>query len=161
MAVTLYVLTGLPGSGKSTHAAELAASAGAVHVAMDDEVHARGLSLVDYEARFALQPEVEARIPALLAEGSSVIAEFGSWTRAERDRLRELATASGSRTELHFVDARLELCRERILARGGIGAEGLAGAILDSSRELFERPTPDEGAGYDAFVVKAPTDTSA
>jgi predicted kinase len=149
--VTLYVLTGLPGSGKSTHAAALAEATGAAHVAMDDEVVARGLSLVDYEARFALQPQVEARIPELLAEGKSVIAEFGSWTKEERDRLRRLAAASGVRTELHFVDAPLELCRERILARGGVGAEELAGAVLDSSTTLYERPSAEEQAEYDAY----------
>ena len=150
--MTLYVLTGLPGSGKSTHARALAAETGATHVAMDDAVAARGLSLVDYEARFALQPQVEATIPPLLASGISVIAEFGSWSREERDRLRVLASGSGARTELHWVDAPLELCRQRILARGGLGAEGLAGAILESSREHFERPTAAEGAAYDAFV---------
>jgi len=152
MTVTLYVLTGLPGSGKSWHARELVGATGAVHVAMDQEVHACGLSLVDYEARFSLQPQVEARIPQLLAAGHSVVAEFGSWTRAERDRLRLLAAEPGARTELHFVDAPLAVCRERILARGGMGAEDLAGAVLDSSRELFERPSDDEAAQYDAFA---------
>lgn len=152
MALTLYVLTGLPGAGKSTHAAALAASTGARHVAMDHAVVAAGLSLVDYEARFALQPSVEDSIPPLLAAGESVIAEFGSWTRQERDRLRSLADGTGARTELHWLDAPLEVCRERILARGGVGSEDLAGAVLDSSRELFEPPTDGEGATYDAFV---------
>ena len=149
--MTLFVLTGLPGSGKSTYAAALATRIGARHVAMDDAVVASGLSLVDYEARFALQPGVEASIPPLLAAGDSVIAEFGSWTRDERDRLRELATASGAGTELHFIDTPLEICRERVLARGGLGAEELAGAILDSSVDNYERPGPDEAAQYDAF----------
>ena len=157
MTPTLYVLTGLPGSGKSTHARALAARTGARHVAMDDAVHAAGLSLVDYEARFALQPSVEATIPQLLAAGESVIAEFGSWSREERDRLRGLAHGTGARTELHWADAPLEVCRERILARGGLGAEDLAGAVLDSSRELFERPSEAEGASYDAFVVLTDT----
>ena len=49
------------------------------------------------------------------------------------------------------MDAPLELCRERILERAGLGAEHLAGAILDSSTELFERPTADEVAEYDAY----------
>ncbi|MES1171188.1 MAG: ATP-binding protein [Actinomycetota bacterium] len=151
MPVTLYVLTGLPGAGKSTHAAALAASTGARHVAMDDAVVAAGLSLVDYDARFALQPRVEASIPGLLAAGESVIAEFGSWTREERDRLRGLGDGLGVRTELHWVDAPLEVCRERILARGGLGAEDLAGSILDSSLEFYERPSDDEAAAYDAF----------
>ena len=147
------MLTGLPGSGKSWHARALAAESGAAHVAMDDAVHAAGLSLVDYEARFALQPGVEATIPPLLHAGTSVIAEFGSWTREERDRLRHLADGTGARTELHWVNTPLEVCRARILARGGIGSEDLAGAILDSSVDFFERPTTEEGAAYDAFVV--------
>jgi predicted kinase len=150
--VTLFVLTGLPGSGKSTYAAALAASTGAHHVAMDDAVVAAGLSLVDYEARFALQPGVEASIPPLLEGGASVIAEFGSWTRKERDRLRRLADSAGARTELHWIDTPLEVCRERVLARGGLGAEDLAGAILDHSVDHYERPTRDEAAHYDGFT---------
>ena len=149
--MTLYVLTGLPGSGKSTYAAELAERTGAAHVDMDDAVHAAGLSLVDYEARFALQPAVEATIPDLLRAGTSVIAEFGSWTREERDRLRNLADGTGASTELHWIDTPLEICRARVLARGGLGAEDLAGAILDSSVDHYERPTRDEGAKYDDY----------
>ena len=151
--MTLYVLTGLPGSGKSTYAATLIAATGAEYVEMDAEVRARGLSLVDYETRFALQPEVEATIPPLLASGVSVVAEFGSWSREERDRLRSLASESGARTELHFVDATVEDCISRVLARGGLGAEGLAREVLGASAHLFERPTDEEGAAYDAFVV--------
>ena len=149
--VTLFVLTGLPGSGKSWHARNLADALGAVHVAMDDVVVAAGLSLVDYEARFALQPGVEATIPPLLIGGKSVIAEFGSWTREERDRLRRLADGTGVRTELHWIDTPVEICRARVLARGGVGAENLAGAILDSSEHHFERPTREEGALFDAY----------
>jgi predicted kinase len=151
--LTLYVLTGLPGSGKSTHAAELVAATGARYVEMDAAVRERGLSLVDYEARFALQPEVEASIPQLLASGESVIAEFGSWTREERDRLRGLAAASGARTELHFVDAAVAVCAARVRARGGLGAEALAHEVIEGSAHSFERPTQAEAAEYDAVVT--------
>lgn len=69
---TLHILTGLPGSGKTHYAGLLLEREPGVHVAMDDAVLQRGLSLVDYEARFALQPEVEATIPPLLASGVTV-----------------------------------------------------------------------------------------
>lgn len=151
--MTLYVLTGLPGSGKSTRAAELVAATGARYVEMDAEVRERGLSLVDYEARFALQSAVEASIPPLLASGQSVVAEFGSWTREERDRLRGLATASGARSELHFMDAEVSVCAARVRARGGLGAEALARDVIEGSAHLFERPTQEEAAAYDEFVT--------
>src|SRR5690554_1260558 len=150
---TLHVLTGLPGSGKTRYAAQLLKREPGVHVAMDNAIVERGLSLVDYEARFALQPEVEASIPPLLAKGVTVVAEFGSWAREERDRLRELAAGTETRTELHFLDASVEVCIERVLAWGGLGAQGLADNVLRDSAHNYERPTADEGAAYDAFHV--------
>src|SRR5690606_36500474 len=122
---------------------------GAVHVAMDDEVVARGLSLVDYEARFALRPEVESRIAPFLRAGTSVVAEFGSWAREERARLRSQADGTGARTELHWVDAPVDVCIERVLARGGVGAEGLARDVLGASAHLYEAPDAEEAATFD------------
>lgn len=158
---TLYVLTGLPGAGKSTRAAQIIAATGAAHVDMDTAMDELGVSIVDYEARFALQPSIEAQIPSLLAAGESVVAEFGSWAREERDRLRGLADASGARTELHWVDAPIETCVERVAARGGPGAPVLMD-ILQNHAGDYEKPTADEVAQYDTYVPPdAPRATGA
>ncbi|WP_159448848.1 ATP-binding protein [Demequina sp. NBRC 110053] len=150
---TLHVLTGLPGSGKTALAARLLEAEPGVHVAMDDAVLARGLSLVDYEARFALQPEVKATIPPLLASGTTVVAEFGSWARDERDRLRSLADGTGARTVLHWVDVPVDVCIARVLERGGEDARALADGVLRDSAHLYEAPTAEEGAAYDGFEI--------
>lgn len=149
---TLYVLTGLPGAGKSTRAAQIIAATGAAHVDMDTALRERGVSIVDYETRFAIQPEVEATIAPLLAAGRDVVAEFGSWTHEERSRLRRYADALGARTELHWLDAPSEECVRRLQARGGEGAEQLIAIVTDFAPEGYERPTADEGAGFDAYV---------
>ncbi|MCB2413255.1 ATP-binding protein [Demequina sp. TTPB684] len=148
----LYVLTGLPGAGKSVRAAAIVAATGAAHVDMDTALRERGVSIVDYETRFAMQPEVEASIAPLLAAGRDVVAEFGSWTREERERLRSYADASGARTELHWLDAPPEECVGRLRARGGEGAEQLVTIVTEFAPEGYERPTADEGAGFDAYV---------
>lgn len=167
--VTLYVLTGLPGSGKSTLARDLVAATGAAHVSMDDAMVARGVSIVDFEARFALQPEVEATIAPLLESGRSVVAEFGSWSRAERDRLRHLADGARARPELHWLDTSVDVCRERLLARAGASTTSdplaadasQAGADLVLATDVlgaasdYEAPTAEEGAQYDAFIATA------
>jgi predicted kinase len=150
---TLFVLTGLPGAGKSRRAAEIAARTGAVHVCMDAAMQARGVSIVDFEARALMQPEVEATIPPILAAGTSVIAEFGSWSREERARLRHLADASRARTELHYLDAPPETLVARLRARGGDGDEALVDVIRRYAPSLFEPPTAAEGAAFDAYVA--------
>jgi predicted kinase len=150
--VTLYVLTGLPGAGKSTRAAQIIAATGAAHVDMDSALRARGLSIVDYKTRFALQPEVEATIAPLLADGRSVVAEFGSWTREERERLRAYADALGAHTELHWLDAPPEECVRRLRLRGGEGVEQLVAIVTDYAPEGYERPTADEAARFTAYV---------
>lgn len=150
---TLYVLTGLPGAGKSTRAAQIIAATGATHVDMDTALRERGVSIVDYEKRFEVQADVEATIAPLLAAGRDVVAEFGSWSREERARLRGYAAASGARTELHWLDAPPEECVRRVLERGGEGAEQLVTVIRDFAPGGFEKPTADEGAGFDAYVA--------
>lgn len=150
---TLYVLTGLPGAGKSRRAQAIIDATGAVHVDMDNAMRERGISIVDYDARFAIQPEVEARIAPLLASGASVVAEFGSWTRDERDRIRGCAEPSGARTELHWLDASPEECIRRLHGRGGEGVETLTMLITEFAPEGYERPTRDEGAQYDVYVA--------
>ena len=152
MTTTLYVLTGLPGSGKSTRAADIIAATGAEHVDMDAALHAQGMSIVNWDARFAFQPTVESHIAPFLRQGRSVVAEFGSWTRTERARLRHLADGTGARTELHWIDAPVATCIERIEARGGDGSKELAD-LLRSNASDYEKPTADEGAEFDVYVA--------
>ncbi|NTV38807.1 MAG: ATP-binding protein [Demequinaceae bacterium] len=149
---TLYVLTGLPGAGKSTRAAQIIAATGAAHVDMDTALRERGVSIVDYETRFAIQPDVEATIAPLLASGRDVVAEFGSWTREERERLRAYADASCARTQLHWLDAPPDECVRRLRLRGGDGAEQLVTIVTDFAPSGYERPTADEGVGFDVYV---------
>ena len=81
-----------------------------------------------------------------------MIAEFATWSRRERDALRDMARRNGAATELHFVDAPLDVLERRVRERGGPHAEILAEDILRKLGHRFERPAPDEAASYDRYV---------
>ena len=54
----------------------------------------------------------------LLARGLTVIVEWGTWGRSERDSLRLGARAVGAAVELHYLSAPVDVLFERIQRRG-------------------------------------------
>lgn len=154
----LYLVCGLPGAGKTTRSLALAAAdSRAVRLCTDDWLDAMGISLVDYPPRFRFEPHLIRHAEHLLKAGTSVIAEFATWSRQERDAIRDAALRQGASVELHFVDASLDVLVRRVRERGGPHAEALAEDILVKLGHRFERPTPEEAASYARYV--GPDDT--
>lgn len=148
----LYLVCGLPGAGKTTRARQIADTARAVRLDPDDWIVGFGISLVDYEFRFKLQDRMLAHAGDILRCGTSVVVEFGSWSHAERENIRQVAVREAAVTELHFVDAPLDELMRRVRARGGPDAEALATGVLLGTSDRFERPGPQETALYDRYV---------
>ena len=147
----LYVIFGLPGAGQTTRAIAIAEATGAVRLCPDEWLVAMGISLVDYAIRFRLQDHMLQHGETLLQAGVSVIVEFGSWSRSEREAIRQIAVRTNAATELHFVDAPLPELARRVRQRGGPDAKSLLEDVLLKFPEKFERPTADEIGLYDVY----------
>lgn len=148
----LIVITGLPGSGKTTLARQLAGSSGSVRMCPDDWMMSAGIDLWDADARARieqLQLELALR---LLTEGRDVVIEWGLWTRQERDDVRDAARAVGSPVELRHVTAPVDELWRRIVQRdreGEWGSRSITRAELDRWWADYEAPSEDELATYD------------
>ncbi|HUG10521.1 MAG TPA: ATP-binding protein [Opitutaceae bacterium] len=150
-ASTLYLVCGLPGAGKTTRSNAIVETAGAVHLCADEWVVGLGLSLVDYEFRIKLQDCMLTHAGKLLRCGVSVVIEFGSWHRQERETIRQMAVSAGARAELHFLDAPLDELVRRVRQRAGPDAEILASSVLMQDAGKFEKPTSEEAALFDSY----------
>jgi predicted kinase len=155
----LYLICGLPGAGKTTHSKQIESAHRAIRLCTDEWLDALGISLVDYPPRFRLEPYLLEHAEQLLRAGVSVIVEFSSWSRAERDAIREVAARTGVPCELHFLDAPLLELERRVRARGGPHATTLAEDVLLKLGHRFERPTEEETALYQRYV--GPKDTGS
>src|SRR6201996_884349 len=92
----LIIICGLPGSGKTTLARRLEERLQAVRFSPDEWMQALALDLYDEERRGKIETLQWKMTQQLLTLGQTVIIEWGTWGRSERDTLRIGARALGA-----------------------------------------------------------------
>ena len=157
---TLTLMVGLPGAGKTTRAKELEQATGAVRFTPDewhlflfgDDFHnPREHAL--HDQRHDRVEELQWRLgKRLLAQGVSVILDFGFWAKEQREEKYREAQALGVEFSLCYVHAPLEeLCR-RLEARVQAGQKDVFQTITREDMEqwaaLFQEPDEEELAGH-------------
>lgn len=152
---TLVVICGLPGAGKTTHARRLEAELGAVRFCPDEWLQALALPLSDEHQRDRLEQLQWVLAKRLLALGQSVLIEWGTWGRSERDRLREEGRALGARVELHYLTASIDVLLERIVRRG-MEETPITRADLEHWARCIQVPTDEERALFDTAITIEP-----
>lgn len=152
---TLFLMVGLPGSGKSVRARELAAEHRGLQLTPD----AWMLSLFGQEDRHQTRPDgkrwlLEGRLVALALDvlrlGVSVVLDFGLWSRDERSALRWMAAEVGASCQVVYLPVEPEVQWSRIQARWSSTPEQtfpMAEEEIAGWEEGFEVPDADELSG--------------
>jgi len=151
-SATLFLVCGLPGAGKTTHACGLETERGAIRLCPDEWMQALGIDLYDEAARARIEALQWRLAQQLLVHGVSAIIEWGTWGRSERDALREGARALGARVELHYLSAPAEVLFERIQRRW-MENPAIERADLEKWVARFEEPTEEEMALFDTYLA--------
>jgi predicted kinase len=144
---TLFMVCGLPGSGKTTLAKQIEREQSALRLA-PDEWMARIIGDGYDEAKRATVEAVQWEIAArALSLGVNVVLESGFWSRRERDDLRSRAVALGADAKLRFLDVPRDELLRRLALRNAVQPADtfrVDDAQLDLWFGQFEPPTPDE-----------------
>ena len=122
----LILICGLPGSGKTTFAKQLAPQVPAVRLCPDEWKHDLGIDYYDEQGRVRLENRLWRLAQELLTLGQSVILENGFWARGERDGLRLGARELGVAVELHYLEAPVEELWRRLQLRNDEARPGVA-----------------------------------
>jgi predicted kinase len=123
--VTVYLIVGLPGAGKTTRAKELEASESALRLTPDDWQMAifRGDDPNRWRSRerAAHRDEIEGKLveAGMRAAqlGLNVVFDFGLWSKEERSALRWIARTVGVRAQVVYLPIDYEEQRRRVSHR--------------------------------------------
>ena len=152
----LVLICGLPASGKSTLARQLAATIPAVRLDKDEWATQLGADLWDDAFRRRLEHQLWVLAQDLLARDQSVILEWGHWARVERDEKRLGARALGVGVELRYLHAPLEELIERAERRTASGewtAAPMTRAHFETWATIFQPPDEEELLLFDEPVA--------
>lgn len=148
---TLFLMCGLPGSGKTTLAQQLERKYRALRLTPDEwVVRLFGDSPPPPTLDWCRAPveSVQWSVAArALSLGVNVILDFGFWSRAEREDYRARAEALGARSELYFLDAPRQVLWSRLEARNAALPPYMFRVSEEQLNEwwgIFEPPTSDE-----------------
>ena len=109
MPPTLIIVCGLSGAGKTTHGKALAEKVGAIRLSPDEWMETLTITLGDEDLRGRIEALQWDLTNDLLRLGQSVIIEWGTWARAEREALRDDAQDLGAAVELHYLSQSVDV----------------------------------------------------
>ncbi len=155
--MTVYLIVGLPGAGKTTRAKELEVSESALRLTPDDWQQAvfHGDGPTGWRARE--RADQRDRIEGKLVElgmraaqlGLDVVFDFGFWGRDERSALRWIAASLGVRAQVVYLPVEDEEQRRRVIGRWSADEAQFrfSDAELTQWRAQFEAPDQAELSG--------------
>jgi GrpB-like predicted nucleotidyltransferase (UPF0157 family)/predicted kinase len=144
---TLFLMCGLPGSGKTTTALALERDHNAVRLAPDVWMARIVGDGWDHERRERVEEVQWALAERFLTLGLSVALENGFWRRTEREAHRTRASELGADSSLIFCDATRDELKRRLVARNADLPPDtfvVTPEQLDEMWPHFEPPSEDE-----------------
>jgi predicted kinase len=148
----LIIVCGLPGSGKTTHARQLQTGSRAIRLCPDEWMDALSLDIWDEDMREKIESLQWHLGQQFLDLGLTVIIEWGTWARDQRDALRLRARELGGAVELHYLSVPGEILLDRIQRRG-MESPAVKREQLLQWTSAFQAPTAEESALFDRVLT--------
>ena len=115
---TLYIMCGLPFSGKAICAKKITEKYKLTYISQDDTLFSQGFSfennreLTKYELKVLFET-IYIRISESLKKGNSVMYDAANKSKVGRNKLRKLASKAGANFQIVYLDTPISLIYKR------------------------------------------------
>ena len=150
MTNKLFILCGIPFSGKSTLARKMVEKLGFVRIDLDEvKISIFGDKILDSQIdQFGwdkIYQDMYRKIKSALVEGKTVVNDTGNFTHAERGVVAKIAQDLGLPVTTIFVDIPVEVAHQRILDnRNSQKRFDVSDLDFRSTVAEMEKPSNDE-----------------
>jgi predicted kinase len=146
MKQTVYLLCGLPGSGKTTYAKSLE-NKNTLRYSLDEEIikkYGKDFKPSKYQEYEAIvKDEIDSQLIILLRKGFNVILDFGFWKRIERDRYKSAIQKMDAESKLLFFSCPINILENRLNVRNNstsVDSQVVTIEMLHEFEKVFEPP---------------------
>lgn len=151
MKPTVYLMLGLPGSGKTTFSKKLQQDLNIPRLSLDEEYSKLGGDLAS--PKWNTDTEAEAnetirhQIKEIIQRGDSVILDFCPWKKEDRHKYREYIKSIGAVDYVYYLDVPSEELKRRLEVRNNSSSNDthiVTADMLDAFTARFDPPYEEE-----------------
>lgn len=147
MKPTVYLMLGLPGSGKTTFSKKLQQELNIPRLSLDEEYSKLGGDLAspkwDKEIEVKANEIIKSQMKERVGCAESVILDFCPWRKEERDKYREYINFIGAVDYVYYLNVPIEELKQRLEVRNSNSSNDthvVTPDMLDAFTARFDPP---------------------
>lgn len=151
MKPIVYLMLGLPGSGKTTFSKELQQELNIPRLSLDEEYSKLGGDLTSTKWNTNIEAEanetIKHQIKEIVERGESVILDFCPWRKEDRHKYQEYITAAGANSHVYYLDIPIEQLKQRLELRNNNLSKNthiVTADMLDAFTARFDPPYDED-----------------
>lgn len=150
MTPTVYMMLGLPGSGKTTFSKKIEKEKGITRFSLDEEYAKLGGDLKSYQWDELIAKRandlIKSHIQELVGQNKSIILDFCPWKKSDRSQYLKFIESIGAKYHIYYLEVPTHELKKRLANRNNnlsANEHAITSDMLNTFMTRFDPPTDE------------------